>query len=475
MIIAREKEQKILLNAYEDTKSHFIAIYGRRRVGKTFLVRETFGEKIFFSHSGLAKGGLKKQLEGFCDSLELAGLESYDKPDDWMQAFKLLKKMIIASDEKRKVIFIDELSWMDSGRSDLLTALESFWNGWASARKDIVLIVCASATSWMLDKVIHNKGGLYNRLTDQIALDPFTLYECEEFLQSKDIEMDRYDILEAYMIMGGIPYYFEKIEKGKSLAQNIDEIFFGTHPKLEDEFEYLYASLFKNPKIYIEIVTALSSKKAGMSRTELAEAIGVNSNGTFSKKIKELESCGFIRRFHQYSKNTRDMTIQLIDNFTLFYFKFLAQKKTDSHFWSNNIDDPGRRAWCGLAFERVCLEHVPQILKGLGISGVSTDVCSWYCKADEGKGIAGSQVDLMIVRKDRVVNLCEMKYSISEYSISKEYDKKLRNKISDFKIMAKTQMATHMTLVTTYGLKQGMYSGRIQSVITAEDLFADVN
>lgn len=473
MIIARKKEQEILRNAYDDSRSRFIAVYGRRRVGKTFLIRETFENEILFAHAGLATGGMGKQIESFCESIELSGMEVAESPTNWMQAFKLLKLLILNSKRDRKVIFIDELSWMDTRNCDLMAAMESFWNGWASARKDIVLIVCASATSWMLDKVIHNKGGLYNRLTDQIALEPFTLCECEEFLKSKNIVMDRYDILEGYMVMGGVPFYWEKIEKGKSMAQNIDDIFFGQHPKLEDEFQYLYSSLFRNPGVYIDIVTALSTKKAGMSRTELAQAIGATSTGTFSRKIKELESCGFIRRYHEYSKTSRDMTIQLVDNYTLFYFKFLAKEKTDPHYWTNNLDDPGRRAWCGLAFERVCLEHIPQILKGLGISGVLTDVCAWHCSEDEEKGVNGSQVDLMIVRKDRVVNLCEMKYSISEFSISKEYDRKLRNKISDFKTLSKTNLAVHLTLITTYGLKQGMYSGRVQSVLTAEDLFAN--
>jgi len=471
MLVGRKEEQKVLREAYEDDRSHFIALYGRRRVGKTFLVRETLGDKFVFSHAGLANADFRQQLASFRESLQEAGLESDTVPKNWMEAFSLLKQLIKTSKKKRKVIFIDELSWMDTRKCDLLTAVESFWNGWASARKDIIFIVCASATSWMLNKVIHNKGGLYNRLTDQIALEPFNLHECEEFLLSKKILMDRHDILEGYMIMGGVPFYWEYLKKGKSLAQNIDLMFFSKHAPLKNEFDYLYASLFRNPEDYIKIVTALASKKAGMSRNELSETTGISNTGTFSKKIEELEKCGFIRIYHEYGKKTRNMTIQLIDNFTLFYFSFLSKGISDPHYWTNNIGTSERKTWTGLAFEHVCLEHLPQILSGLGISGVSTDACTWHCKEDMEKGVNGSQADLMIVRKDRVVNLCEMKYSDSDYAISKAYDEILRHKVSDFMILSGTRYAVHLTLVTTYGLKNNLYSGRIQSVITAADLF----
>ncbi len=471
MLIARTEEQKILKAAYADKRSHFIAIYGRRRVGKTFLVRETLGEVFSFSHAGLAIGTTKQQLASFYSSLKEYGLKDYQEPCNWIEAFDLLKLLIKESTTNRKVIFIDELSWMDTKRSDMLVALENFWNGWASARTDIVLIVCASATSWMLNKIVHNKGGLYNRLTDQIALEPFSLHDTEEFLKAKGFIMNRYDILELYMILGGIPFYLEHLKKDKSLAQNIDNLFFAKHAFLKDEFTYLYASLFRNPEDYIKIVTALGTKKIGMSRDELAQVAKVKNSGAFSQKLKELESCGFIRCYNEYGKINRDATIQLIDNFTLFYFKFLEKKPTDEHFWTNNIATPARVAWSGLAFESVCLQHLSQILKALGISGVSSDASAWHCKADANKGLNGSQIDLVISRKDRVINLCEMKYSITEFAVTKSYDENLRNKYSDFLIASKTRNSVHLTLVTTYGLKQNTYSGRFQAVVTSDDLF----
>lgn len=147
MFVARDKERMLLESAYEEDSSQFIAIYGRRRIGKTLLVREVFGRAITFQHAGLAEGDLKDQLFAFCASLNDAGLKDFVKPSSWLEAFELLKELVRQSKSRRKVLFIDELSWMDTRKSGLITALESFWNGWASARKDVVLIICASATS----------------------------------------------------------------------------------------------------------------------------------------------------------------------------------------------------------------------------------------------------------------------------------------------------------------------------------------
>ena len=471
MLIGREKEQELLRRAFREDRSRFIAVYGRRRVGKTFLIRETFGYSFTFEHTGLAKGKYRDQLTAFAVSLADAGASNVVPPKNWMDAFDQLKRYIRESDDTKKVIFLDELSWMDTPRSDLIMALEHFWNAFASARKDIVLVICTSATSWVLKNVIHDKGGLHNRVTDKIPLQPFNLYECERFLESKDIIMDRYDILEGYMAMGGVPYYWDFIQNGKSMTQNIDALFFRKDALLKGEFDYLYASIFRKPADYIKIIKALGKKKAGMTRGEISEETGLACNGGFSQKIEELESCGFVRRFHEFGKKNMGAVIQLIDNYTLFYFKFLENPPTDSRYWEKTIDSPARRAWTGLAFERVCLLHSEQIRDKLGITGVLTDECSWQCSSDLEKGIYGSQIDLVIDRKDRVVNLCEMKYSELDYTITKEYDRKLKEKISDFRKVTKTRSSIHLTMVTTYGLERNKYSGHVQAVVTAEDLF----
>ncbi|MGN0336798.1 MAG: ATP-binding protein [Lachnospiraceae bacterium] len=472
MLVGRKREIELLNHVLQDDSSHFVAVYGRRRVGKTFLIRETCGYRFTFQHAGLSEGGMKEQLFAFVSSLKDAGYQLEHKPSNWLEAFEGLKDVIRQSHEKRKVVFIDELSWMDTQKCDLMVALENFWNGFASARKDVVLIVCASATSWMLSKVVHNKGGLYNRLTEQINLKPFTLRECEEYVQSAGMAFNRNQILQYYMIFGGVPFYWGFLKKGLSLSQNIDHVLFSKDAPLRDEFKYLYASVFKKPETYVRIIETLGTKKAGMTREELIEGSGIPNSGDLTTKLGELESCGFIRRYYAFGMKKKHAVYQLIDCFTLFHFQFLKNDPTDEHFWSNQINTPMVNTWMGLAFERVCMEHIDQIKMKLGISGVLTEVNSWYCKADPDKGIFGSQIDLLITRKDQVINLCEMKYSGSEYTITEKVDRSIRNKINDLVLKTGTKYAIYPTLITTYGMVDNSYAKNVQSVIVLDDLFA---
>ena len=398
MLIGRKKEINLLHEIQNDDSSHFLAIYGRRRVGKTFLIREAFDYRFAFQHAGLSEGGMKGQIFAFVSSLKDAGYEVKKQPKNWLEAFEYLKDLIRKSSEKKKIIFIDELSWMDTPKCDLMVALENFWNGFASARKDIVLIVCASATSWMLSKVVHNKGGLYNRLTEQIHLRTFCLGECEEYVKNSGLAFNRNQILQYYMIFGGVPYYWGFLKKGLSLSQNIDRILFEKDAPLRDEFKYLYASVFKKPENYVKIIEALGTKKVGMTREEIINAAKISNSGDLTTKLEELESCGFIRKYYAFGMKKKNAIYQLMDCFTLFYFKFLKSQPTDEHFWTNQINTPLVNTWMGLAFERVCMEHIEQIKVKLGISGVLTEVNSWYCKADLDNGVFGSQIDMQIGR-----------------------------------------------------------------------------
>ena len=471
MIIGRKEEQQILHSAVQSENSEFVAVYGRRRVGKTYLIRETFGYKFTFQHTGLAKGNTKEQLFSFAISLRDAGYDDCPIPKSWLEAFSLLSTYLKNSTDEKKIVFLDELPWMDTPRSNFISAFEHFWNGWASARKDIVLIICGSATSWIINKVINDHGGLHNRVTKQIALQPFTLKECEMFAKSKGLEMSRYQLAECYMVLGGIPYYWSLLEKGLSLAQNIDKIIFAKNGKLSNEFNQLYASLFKSPEQYIDIVTALGKKKAGMTREEIIAATDKYSNGALSKVLDELEYCGFIRKYNGFDKKSKQAIYQLIDNYTLFYFKFIQQNENnDEHFWSASIDSAMHRAWSGLAFERLCMAHTQQIKVALGISGVLSNVYSWRKEADEMSD--GAQIDLLIDRNDQVINLCEMKYSLSEYAIDAEYEQKLRNKKSAFIDATNTRKAVHLTMVTTFGIKANAHSGIVQNEVKLDDLFA---
>lgn len=470
MIIGRKEEQQILRSAVQSENSEFVAVYGRRRVGKTYLIRETFGYKFTFQHTGLAKGNTKEQLFSFAISLRDAGYDDCPIPKSWLEAFSLLSTYLKNSTDEKKIVFLDELPWMDTARSNFISAFEHFWNGWASARKDIVLIICGSATSWIINKVINDHGGLHNRVTKQIALQPFTLKECEMFAQGKGLEMNRYQLAECYMVLGGIPYYWSLLEKGLSLAQNIDKIIFAKNGKLSNEFNQLYASLFKSPEQYIDVVTALGKKKAGMTREEIIAATDMYSSGTLSKVLDELEYCGFIRKYNGFDKKSKQAIYQLIDNYTLFYFKFIQQNENnDEHFWSASIDSAMHRAWSGLAFERLCMVHTQQIKAALGIAGVLSNVYSWRKEADEISD--GAQIDLLIDRKDQVINLCEMKYSLSEYAIDAEYEQKLRNKKSAFIDATNTRKAVHLTMVTTFGIKANAHSGIVQNEVKLDDLF----
>ena len=473
MFVARQKEQELLRATLDADSSQFIAIYGRRRVGKTLLVREAFGYSFVFQHAGLAKGDMSEQISAFSDSLKDAGLRGFKEPSSWLEAFSLLKELIRQSGDARKVVFVDELSWMDTPVSGMLTALEHFWNGWASARRDVVLVVCASATSWMLDNVIHNKGGLYNRLTRQIHLQPFTLGECEQFAEAKGLALSRHQLIEAYMALGGVAYYWDQLEHGLSLPQCVDALFYAKGAPLAREYDYLFASLFRYPEAYVAIVEALARRGRGMTRDEVALAAGLANSGTLTKRLSELESCGFIRRYRSYGKKAKGSLYQLIDNFTLFHHKFLANGtgSGDERYWSNLTSTPAKNAWCGIAFERVCLEHVVQIKAALGVAGVQANVCAWSCKRDEELGIHGSRIDLLIDRRDQVINVCEMKYSADDYAPTRADDEAMRHKLSDFRTLAGTRSALHPTLVTPYGLQRNLHAGTFQAVVTGDDLF----
>lgn len=471
MLIGRDAEKRELLKAYSSEYSEFVAVTGRRRVGKTFLVRETFNYKFAFQHSGLANQNTRAQLREFRLSLVKCGMKKCRLPVDWFDAFFLLSELLDGMANGKKVVFIDELPWMDAPRSNFISAIEHFWNGYASAKKDVLLIICGSATSWIINNVFRNHGGLHNRVTYRINLAPFTLNECERYARSQHLEMSRYEILECYMVMGGVPFYWSLLERGKSLAQNIDSLFFSTVGKLHYEYNELYHSLFKHPEPYIKVVSVLGTKRMGMTREELIDEGNITNNGLLTRVLEDLEACGFIRKYNYQGIKRSTAIFQLVDNYTLFYYKFLSgHPGADEHFWSINVNTPLRNAWEGLAFERVCFEHVRQIKQALGIAGVSTQIYSWRVKDDPVHG-NGAQIDMVIERADHIVNLCEMKFSKGEYAIEKTDDDSLRHKSYRFSKTQKPYMAIHTTLITPFGVKQNMYQYSVQNVITSDDLF----
>lgn len=471
MIIGRKAEIQLLNQAYKSPKAEFIAIFGRRRIGKTFLVKETFQNSFSFYHTGISNEKQTKQLAAFDSSLQVFGDKTSKPSKNWLEAFMRLRYLLEEKDSPKKIIFLDELSWMATNKSEFLSALEFFWNSYASSKKNILLIVSASATSWLLENVIHSKGGLYNRLTHTIQLDPFCLEECDEFVKYNQLSMSRPQVLEAYMVFGGIPYYWSLFSKGLSVAQNIDHLLFSRNAELKMEFEYLYSSLFRKPEVYIKIITVLGKRKKGLTRQEICEMTNIANTGFLTKKLSELFSCGFIREYLPFGKEKKGSLFQLIDVFSLFYFQFLDHRSTDEHFFENSLQSNALNAWRGLAFEKVCLMHVPQMKKALGISGVSTNVCEWHCKANDETGINGHQIDLLIVRKDQIINMCEMKYSLYPYTVTSENEFDWQKRISDFLKITKTPYSIHFTLVTPYGIKDNCHSSCVVKTIGIDDLF----
>lgn len=467
-IIGREKERELLNQYIDSNESEFIAIYGRRRVGKTFLIRKMFGERLAFYMTGMDNVTMQDQLLNFTLELRKFSGKDIPVPENWLYAFNSLATYLESLPNGNKIIFMDELPWMDTPKSKFISALENFWNSWASNRSDIKLIVCGSATSWMIDKLINNQGGLHNRLTHRMAIEPFNLQECEQYFEAKGFGYSQKEIAECYMIMGGIPFYLKQMQKGLSVAQNIDRLFFEIGCALDGEFDNLYRALFKFSENYIRIVEALASKGKGLTRQEIIQQTKLPNNGGLTTMLKELESCGFIRQYEPFAKQKKDILYQLTDFYSLFYFRFIQKNRyRDEHFWTNSLGSGIHRSWSGYAFEMLCLMHIAEIKKALGISGVQSLTSSWRSNSSE----EGAQIDLVIDRKDQTVNLCEMKYADRTFVIDKQYDENLRNKLASFREETKTRKSLHLTFVTTYGVKPNAYSGHIQKEVVLEDLF----
>lgn len=469
MLVGRFNEIKSFENIYGSNNSEFVAVYGRRRVGKTFLIRNVFKERFIFQLTALANATLDDQLSNFNQNLQKQHPKfKFNEAKNWFEAFRLLEKVVEKSKKKKKVLFIDELPWFDTPKSKFVSALENFWNGFASARKDVLLIVCGSAASWMINKLINNRGGLHNRVTRKFKINPFTLGECKAFAKYKKIVLNEYNIAQLYMIFGGIPYYWEQLEKGKSVHQNIDDICFSENGILRTEFQNLFRSLFTKADKHLQIIEVLSKKGIGISREEILKLCKMTDGGSLTRILTELEESGFIRKYIPYGKKTRNSLFQVCDFYTLFYFKFIKNHHfLNKNFWLNAIDNPKQRAWSGFAFEQVCMSHIEQIKKAFGIQGIETKISSWRSLNQN----QGTQIDLLIERRDQIIQIIEIKFSIKAFVIDKKYEQILRTKIGTFIEESKTNKAVHLGMITSYGIQKNKYSDIIQNSIKLTDLF----
>lgn len=475
LVIGRNQQKALFEEALNSSKSEFIVVYGRRRVGKTFLIKNVLGKRINFEMTGIQDGSLSDQLQNFADKLSESSGTDVAPPKSWMQAFSLLKKYFSTlKTKKKKVIFLDELPWIDTPKSKFLGMLGHFWNDWATYN-NVLLVVCGSAASWMINHVLNHKGGLHNRATQYLPLQPFTLLETEQFLNAKKIKVNRYQVVQLYMALGGIPYYLDLLKPEQSIPQNIDRLCFDTNGFLRDEFGRLYKSLFEKADKHIAVVKALASKWKGLTREEIIASTGLSNGGSLNRILEELEKSAFIQAYSPFGKKKKGTLYRLTDNFSLFYLKLISQKglRNQKNVFLKLFTQQNFRVWCGYAFENICLIHYPQMAKALGISSIFHEVSSFQFIGNET--YSGIQIDLLIDRADGVINLCEMKFSNADYKLTPTYKKTLRERASIFSEVTKSRKSIFVTLVTTYGLAQkDTHIDVIQNVITLEDLFKPV-
>ena len=469
-IIGRQAEIRDFERWYSSGKPEFIAVYGRRRVGKTYLVNSLYAGQYTFSTTGIIDGNKNEELTAFHTSLKEYGYCG-SKPRTRMSAFESLRTLLESKrvPGRRMVVFIDELPCLATPKSGLIKALDFFWISWGCRQRELFMIVCGSATSWIIRNIIDNKGGLHNRITHEKHLFPFTLKETREFLHHNGLLWPDINILQTYMAVGGIPYYLDMLNKDLSLTENIDALFFSGEKPLATEYGRLYKSIFKEADKYKSAIKLLSTNKKGYTRKELADKLKVENNGHFGDILDDLVNCDFIREYNTIRKKMRQnkSLFQVVDFYSIFYHTFVSKKQSDEHYWAHTLNTPTQNNWYGHAFERVAMAHIPQILKALGIDRILTEYGSW--RSDEPAN--GAQIDLVISRADNMINICEAKYSASEYALAKDEAMKLLNRMEQFQKDTATRKGIFITLITTYGLAKNTWSSTANSVITMKDLF----
>ncbi len=474
-LVGRTKEIELLEDYYNSDKSELVAVYGRRRVGKTYLICETLGERFDFDYTGKHKVAAAVQIAEFQKELNRLTNNKDGEAKDWFEAFDHLREYLSGLKKNRVVVFLDELPWMDAAKSNFLAALSTFWNGWKFKKPLLKMFVCGSATTWMVDKFIGDKGGLYGRISRPIYLSPFTLLETEQYLNDiKKMKYGRKLVLDTYMIFGGIPYYLDMLNNKKPLSENVDELFFSPNAPLKHEFDFLFRSLFKDSMNYRRVIEYIATKMIGLTREDISDNCKI-TGGELTKILNNLLACDFIRCYMSPGKKQRAKVYQLTDMFSLFYLRFVSKNSgADEHYWTNLGKTGKRNAWSGYAFEQVCLNHIPQIKTKLGISGILSNSYAWSRKAfvdPDGTEWSGGQIDLIIDRNDDVMNICEMKYSSEEYVITPQYAKDVKDRIAMFRTSEKTKKDLRCTFVTTYGVKKNLNSDMVAYEIVLDDLF----
>jgi hypothetical protein len=473
IFIGREQEQEILQKGLASYEAEMIAIIGRRRIGKTYLIKEAYRENIAFEITGLQNAPLSEQLDNFTYWLQKMSNSkiSLPTPKNWLKAFMMLIDYLETLDfSTKKVVFFDELSWMATHKSGFLRALGFFWNSWA-VNKNIVVVICGSAASWMIQKVVNHRGGLHNRITKLIFLKPFTLSETKIYLETRNIHFNLYQIVQLYMAFGGVPHYLKEIDGTKSAVQNIDAICFSDFGLLKNEFERLYPSLFENAEKHIKIIRALAKTNQGLTRNKIVKATDLPENGNLSKTLDELNQSGFISIYHPFGKKKKDSLYRLTDEYSLFYLRFIESSKNEGEgAWQHLSQTQTYKIWSGYAYENICLKHLSQVKKALSIGGVYSVSSSFYKKGTTDE--KGVQIDLLIDRNDNVINIVEVKFYNQELTLTKAQAEQIQQKIWAFQTATKTRKQLFLTLITTFGLKHNQHSlGLVHQILKLDDLF----
>ncbi|HEX2688300.1 MAG TPA: ATP-binding protein [Kofleriaceae bacterium] len=472
-LAGRARERAIFTQVMTSTEAELVAVYGRRRVGKTYLIRELLDDAICFEMTGTYGASVRDQLANFAAALAVTRGVVREPPSSWRAAFEQLMAALKGRSTRKRVVFFDELPWLSSRRSGFLPAFEHFWNSWAVKQPDLVVVVCGSAAAWMIQQLLGARGGLHNRVTRRIRLSPFTLSETEQYFASRSMNLGRYQILELYAALGGVPYYLKQVERGDSAGVAIDRTCFAHDGALRDEFAKLYASLFEHSERHVRVVRALGAKPRGVARNELIAAAGLTSGGGASRVLDELEESGFLLRTPALGRPVKDAVIRLIDEYSLFYLRWIERHRGSAdHVWINKRGSPAWRAWSGYAFEGICIKHIAPLKRALGIEAVETTESAWHHRPTD-RDDRGAQVDLVIDRRDASTNLCEMKFSDGPFTIDRHYAAELRNKRDTFRRVTGSRKTLLVTMITTHGLRNNQYARElVDKSLTMDALFA---
>ena len=493
-MIGRKKEIKLLNEICDLEESSLVAIYGRRRIGKTYLVNHMFKKYrqdcLFFEFTGAYDGDKRGQIDNFIDQVyEWFYVEPSFEIKSWSDAFRFLKRTIDKEIKKRDsnekvIVFLDEVPWIDrSNKGGFLSALGYFWNTWCEPRENVVLILCGSNSSWIRDKILKNaRGSLYQRVTHQISMYPFDLKETKAYLlEQKGFMIDNKTVTDIYMIFGGVAKYLSFLNPNESSAENIDRVFFSIHGSMYREYDELFSSLFADKSDYYKsVIELLCTRRSGFSLSDISKAFNEKLGGKLRLAIAELEECGFIKGLSKYGNSVRGVNYMIVDPYILFHHKWIKGfSRNDiatlpNNYWLHKSSSQSYAVWSGYAFEIVVMVNIRLYLNAIGRLGFFSGVYHWQHMA-KSEDEQGAQIDMVVNYGNNIFDILECKYYNSEYVISKEYAKNIKNKLSMFKkygLYSKQKSELRLVFLTSYGVKMNAEAHSLNiSRVCLDDLF----